>query len=112
MPPWTRAHSMTASCGSQLHFTSTADACDCDRDRPYHRAVMKVEDLVAEAERLAGDRQAFDLWVPDAVQLNGQPVPSAVAMAVIGDKVLSVEFEPDGFSEGVGGRMYRFKPWH
>ena len=41
--------------------------------------------------------------------LSGQSARADVAMAVILDKILGMGYEPDGFSEADGGRIYRYR---
>ena len=41
--------------------------------------------------------------------LEGEPAPADLAMAIILDKILSKGYEPNGFTEEVGGKLYRYK---
>lgn len=66
--------------------------------------------LIDEVHRRCVDRQAFDLWVPDAVAAAPPGGPTGMVMAVVTDAALSHAFWPDGFTEGPGGRHYRYKP--
>jgi len=50
----------------------------------------------------------FDLWVPDNLSLQGNPVASDIAMTVILNALLARDLFPNGFSPGVGGRMYHY----
>ena len=52
---------------------------------------------------------SFELWIPQHLTLRGQSAPADVAMAVILDKILGMGYEPDGFSEADGGRIYRYR---
>lgn len=37
--------------------------------------------------------------------------PVGVNMAIITDRILSRNWEPNGFEEGAGFRIYRYKAW-
>lgn len=52
---------------------------------------------------------SFELWIPQHLTLGGQPARADVAGAVILDKILGMDYEPDGFTEADGGRVYRYK---
>ena len=43
------------------------------------------------------------------MSLRGQTARADVAMAVILDKILGMGYEPDGFAEAEGGRVYRYR---
>jgi hypothetical protein len=69
-----------------------------------------VESLISELGGIVPvGSQSFELWVPQQLTLRGQPVRADVAGAVILDKILGMGFQPDGFSEAEGGRVYRYK---
>ena len=69
-----------------------------------------VESVISELGSIApAGSQSFELWIPQQLTLRGQPVRADVAGAVILDKILSMGFMPDGFSEAEGGRVYRYK---
>lgn len=76
-------------------------------NKPSHNTVesllSQVDDLTATSD------QKFELWVSQSLSLRGQPIRLDVAMAIIGDKILSRGYEPDGFMEGKDGRTYKYK---
>ncbi|WP_156313255.1 hypothetical protein [Micromonospora sp. HK10] len=50
--------------------------------------------------------------MPDELSLGGAAVPmepTGIAMAIICDTALSLDFWPEGFTQGVGGRTYHYK---
>jgi hypothetical protein len=67
-----------------------------------------VEELIREVESWPPEASFAELWVPERLTLNGDPVPQDVAMAILGDKLLSLSYFPDGSSSGAGGRVYRY----
>jgi hypothetical protein len=73
--------------------------------------MTSVEELVLEFEGRAKDADRVGIWVPDRLVLAGQEVAMDVGMAVLLDRVLALEFEPDGFTEAPGGRTYHYKKW-
>lgn len=76
-------------------------------DRPSQSTVESVLSQLDTIPTAHG--QSFELWIPQHLTLRGQPAPADVAMAIILDKILGLGFEPDGFSETDGGRVYRYK---
>ncbi len=68
-----------------------------------------VEELLREIGSWSTDASATDLWVPQQLTLNGNPVQQDAAMAIVLDKILGLGLFPDGFSEGAGGRFYRYR---
>lgn len=74
-------------------------------------AAGSVEDLVSHVRTGATADEPYDIWVPNILTFGDNAVSQDVAMAVVGDAVLAVGLGPNGFTEGVGGRTYHFKPW-
>jgi hypothetical protein len=69
-----------------------------------------VEGLLSELDSITPPcSQSFELWVPQELTLRGKPAGLDVAMAIVLDKILGMGFQPDGFSEAEGGRVYRYK---
>ena len=68
-----------------------------------------LEALLAEIGGFESASPRFELWVPQHLTLRGEPTRTDVAMAVVLDKVLGMGYEPDGFTEAEGGRIYRYK---
>jgi hypothetical protein len=67
-------------------------------------AVLSQLDMIPTAQG-----QSFELWIPQHLTLRGQPARADVAGAIILDKILGMGYEPDGFSEADGGRIYRYR---
>jgi len=69
-----------------------------------------VEAVLSQLDTIpTGESQPFELWIPQQVTLRGQLAPADVAMAIILDKILGMGYEPDGFAEADGGRVYRYR---
>ncbi|HJX28439.1 MAG TPA: hypothetical protein VJ885_11030 [Thermoanaerobaculia bacterium] len=73
-----------------------------------------VEDLLRRIDGLtktedSGGVPAFELWVPGRLTLRGQTIPSDVAQMVLLDALLERDFEPTGFVEEDGGKLYRYE---
>jgi hypothetical protein len=67
-----------------------------------------VEALLSELDVMSPVDGCFKLWVPRDLTFRGQSVPVDVAMAILLDKILGMKYQPNGFSEGDGGRLYKY----
>lgn len=72
-----------------------------------------VEELLRRIDRLtmaedSGGAPEFELWVPGRLTLRGQTIPSDVAQMVLLDALLERSFEPTGFVEEDGGKLYHY----
>jgi hypothetical protein len=67
-----------------------------------------VEDLLAKIDAFPKDAATATLYVPQSLTLKGQPVDSAIGMAVVGDRILSRQLWPNGFEQRPAGRLYRY----
>jgi hypothetical protein len=74
-------------------------------NRPTHTT---VEEILSRLDTISTS-PSFELWIPQHLTLRGQPARADVAGAVILDKILGLGYEPDGFTEADGGRVYRYK---
>jgi hypothetical protein len=74
-------------------------------------AVGTVEQLLAQVEAARPDVQspALTLWVPGALTFNGEPIPQAFAMAIVGDHLLAKGYFPAGFDIEGAGRRYNYR---
>ena len=69
-----------------------------------------VEAVLAHLDAIPTvESQSFELWMPQHLTLNGQAARPDIAMALILDKILGMGYEPDGFSEADGGKVYRYR---
>ena len=69
---------------------------------------ISVEAVVSQLDAISTE-QSFELWIPQHLTLRGQAARTDVAMAIILDKILGMGYEPDGFTEADGGRVYRYR---
>jgi hypothetical protein len=75
---------------------------------------MRSSGTIEELLREIGEVPAHDvgkrweLWVPELLRLRGARVGDDIAMAIVLDALLAKGFYPDGFTEGEGGRTYRY----
>lgn len=85
------------------------DLIRTEPERHIHRPISgTVENLIREVESWGVVSSTAELWVPEHLTLEGEPVPQDIAMAIVCDKLLSLEVFPKGFSPGLGGRLYRY----
>lgn len=80
-------------------------------DRPSTGTVESLLELVAALPDSSTDGAPtdFTLWVPETLTMNGDAVPQDAAIAVVLDKLLGLDFFPDGFEQGDGGRLYKYQ---
>ena len=52
---------------------------------------------------------SFELSISSSFTFGGGPDTSGAGMAVILDKILGMGYEPDGFEQKDGIRIYRYK---
>lgn len=68
-----------------------------------------VEGLLEEiGTRMADAESVVELWVPNHVTMDGNPVAVDSAMEIILDVVLANNYTPGGVSESTAGRLYRY----
>lgn len=70
--------------------------------------LRRIDRLTAESSGEAGGAPELELWVPGRLTLRGQTIPSDVAQMVLLDALLERRFEPTGFVEEDGGKLYRY----
>ncbi len=51
----------------------------------------------------------FELAISDSYTFGMQPDTMGVGMAILFDKILGLEYEPDGFEQMNGFKLYSFK---
>ena len=78
------------------------------RANPSSGAVEELLSHVRDLGAAAKKTSRFDLWVPDALTLQGAPISRDVAMAILVDQILAVGYMPDGFTATIGGRHYHY----
>ena len=89
---------------AEVEFLRTEAAAATDRP-----TIGTVEDLIELVESWSSDAVSAELWVPERLTLRGDPIAQDISMAIVTDKLLSLNFHPDDFSAGSGGRLYRYK---
>lgn len=68
-----------------------------------------VESLLEDVStRITGAEGAVEIWVPNQLTLDGNPVSVDNAMEVILDVVLANNYALGGVSESTAGRLYRY----
>ena len=74
------------------------------------RSSGTVEELLSEIGKVPAHDvgQRWELWVPELLRLRGARVGDDIAMAILLDALLAKGFYPDGFTDGEGGRTYRY----
>ncbi|HSS50689.1 MAG TPA: hypothetical protein VLX28_17255 [Thermoanaerobaculia bacterium] len=74
------------------------------------RSSGTVEELLSEIGKVPAHDvgHCWELWVPELLRLRGARVGDDIAMAILLDALLVKGFYPDGFTEGEGGRTYRY----
>ena len=68
------------------------------------KPIESVKEGMALVDGFIGSPREFQLAVP-----NSLIDPGGINMAIITDRVLARCWEPDGFTQGKGFRVYRYK---
>ena len=68
------------------------------------KPVSSVQEAVTLVNTFQGKPTGFQLMMPDSL-LDA----SGITMAIITDQVLARGWAPDGFTQGSGYRIYRYK---
>jgi hypothetical protein len=71
-------------------------------------ATGTVEELIHQIESWPPAESSAELWVPERLTLDGDPIAQDIAMAIVVDKLLKLNYFPDGFSANAGGRLNRY----
>lgn len=80
---------------------------DSSQSQPVETAT--VEGLLEEVgTRMADAADVVELWVPNHVTMDGNPVAVDSAMEIILDVVLANNYTSGGVSESTAGRLYRY----
>ena len=67
------------------------------------RTVTSIQEAIHLVDTFEGEPTEFQLVIPDA--LND---PIGLNMAIITDRVLARDWQPDGFKQEDGYRVYRY----
>ena len=101
--------------GCSSHHTgsnlSTSQSATDAEDRPSRGTLESLMEQIDAIPTTASGVAPSEirLWVPDSLTMQGLPVPSDVAEGLVFKKLLGLNFLPDGYEQGEGGRLYRFK---
>ncbi len=68
-----------------------------------------LEALLAQATDLPKGTTTFELFVPQDLTWQGQPVTQNLAMTLVVDELLRQQLYPDGFEQRPAGRRYKYK---
>jgi hypothetical protein len=68
-----------------------------------------LEALLAQVADLPKSTMSFEMFVPQDLTWQGQPVTQNLAMTLVLDKLLGKQLYPDGFDQRPTGRRYKYK---
>jgi hypothetical protein len=71
--------------------------------------VIEVGEIVRCIRERPEPRDELDLFVPDSLSVDGQPVDYSAGMAIIGNTLLAEGFLPAPFTVVDGGRVYHLR---
>lgn len=71
--------------------------------------IQSAEEGLAYLETNEPSGEFFQLAISDSFTFAGQPDTMGAGMAVMLDKILSFGFEPDGFDQKDGYKLYKYK---
>jgi hypothetical protein len=78
---------------------------------PKCKAFQSFEEALDFVRALVLDRAPVILPIANDATLRGQPDPVGAGMAMVLDVFLAKGYEPDGFEQREGFRVYRYKPF-
>jgi hypothetical protein len=73
---------------------------------PIESVLREIDSLPNAADTTA----AVTLKVPDRLSLQGNSVPSDIALSILADRLLTKGYEPDGVEAIEDGQLVRCKP--
>lgn len=68
-----------------------------------------AEEVLAYLETNQPTGGLFQLAISDSLTFSGQPDTMGAGMAVMLDKILGLGYEPDGFDQKDGYKLYNYK---
>jgi hypothetical protein len=69
-----------------------------------------LEAIQIELDRIAESGfETFDIWIPEDLTLNGNPIPGEIAMFIMVERAKEVGYRPDSVIEVEGGGVYTFR---
>jgi hypothetical protein len=71
--------------------------------------IQSAEEGLAYLETNQPTGELFQLAISDSFTFSGQPDTMGAGMAVMLDKILGLGYEPDGFDQKDGYKLYRYK---
>lgn len=71
--------------------------------------IQSAEEGLAYLETYQPTRDFFQLAISDSFTFAGQPDTMGAGMAVMLDKILGLGFEPNGFDQKDGYKLYKYK---
>ncbi len=71
--------------------------------------IMSAEDGVKYLESHPPSGKSFQLAISEQFTFEGKADTIGAGMAVLLDKILTFGYEPDGFEQKSGFRLYRYK---
>ncbi|HEX3528618.1 MAG TPA: hypothetical protein VH988_16255 [Thermoanaerobaculia bacterium] len=69
-----------------------------------------IESVLREIDSLPEAKTTVTLKVPDRLSLQGNSVPSDIALSILADRLLAKGYEPDGVEVTEDGQLVRCKP--
>lgn len=69
-----------------------------------------IESVLREIDSLPEAKTIVTLKVPDRLSLQGNSVPSDIALSILADRLLAKGYEPDGVEAIEDGQLVRCKP--
>jgi hypothetical protein len=71
--------------------------------------IQSAEEGITYLEANEPKDDLFQLAISDAFTFSGKPDTIGAGMAVMLDKILGLGYEPDGFEQKDGYRIYKYK---
>jgi hypothetical protein len=71
--------------------------------------IMSAEDGIKHLEAHPPSGERFELAISNSFTFRGKPDKVGFGMALILNRILAMRYEPDGFEQKDGFRLYRYK---
>jgi len=71
--------------------------------------IKTAEEGIKQLEAHPPSGATFQLTISDSFTFDGKPDTMGAGMAVLLDKILAAGYEPDGFEQKTGFKIYKYK---
>lgn len=92
-----------------LAFATSVAGCGAQKGAVVIFKTAEDARAHVKATKITGDR--FELSISNDMTIDGKPDPIGLGMALVLDAILAQGYQPDGFEQRDGYRVYKYKPF-